>query len=119
MEEPVLPSEVTLGDQAIVVVWNDGHRSPYPHRYLRLRCPCASCVDEMSGRPRLDPDSVPRDVKAIDQMQVGNYALQFLWSDTHHTGIYTYRWLRSLCTCIPCNEARGGEEPPPGRPTIR
>jgi DUF971 family protein len=119
MEAPLLPTEVSIGDQAIVVVWNDGHRSPFPHRYLRLRCPCASCVDEMSGRPRLDPESVPTGVKALDQMPVGNYALQFLWSDTHYTGIYTYRWLRSLCTCIPCNEARGGEESPPGRPPRR
>ena len=119
MQQPLLPTEVSLGDQAIVVLWNDGHRSPFPHRYLRIRCPCASCVDEMSGRPRLDPESVPTDVKALDQMPVGNYALQFLWSDTHYTGIYTYRWLRSLCTCIPCNEARGGEEPPAGRPPRR
>ena len=45
----------------------------YPHRYLRLRCQCANCVDEMSGRPRLDPDQVPQNVQAVDHMQVGNY----------------------------------------------
>lgn len=112
MEEPVFPQEVELAEQAIVILWDDGHRSPYPHRFLRLRCPCASCVDEMSGRPRLDPDSVPQEVKAVDHMAVGNYALQFLWSDTHYTGIYTYRLLRAICTCIPCNATRAGQDPP-------
>ena len=106
MEKPIFPKEVTLEDQAIVILWDDGHRSPYPHRFLRLRCQCASCVDEMSGNPRLDPDSVPQDVRAVDQLSVGNYAVQFLWSDTHYTGIYTYRFLRSICTCIPCNAGR-------------
>ena len=94
MTEPILPQEITLGDQAIVILWNDGHRSLYPHRYLRLRCPCAGCIDEMTGRPTLDPDSVPADVIAIDQLPVGNYGVQFLWSDAHYTGIYTYRALR-------------------------
>ena len=107
MEEAVFPKEVEIEDQAIVVLWDDGHRGVYPHRYLRLRCQCASCVDEMSGRPRLDPDSVPQDVRAIDHMQVGNYALQFLWSDAHYTGIYTYRFLRSACTCMVCNASPG------------
>ncbi len=106
MEQPLLASEVTIEGDAIVILWNDGHRSPYPHRYLRLRCQCANCVDEMSGRPRLDPDSVPHDVKAIDQMPVGNYAVQFLWSDAHYTGLYPFRFLRSVCTCIACNQAR-------------
>ena len=56
---------------------------------LRLRCPCASCVEEMTGRALLDAESVERDVRAVDQLPVGQYALQFLWSDTHYTGIYT------------------------------
>jgi DUF971 family protein len=112
MDKPVFPKEVDLGEDAIVILWDDGHRSPYPHRYLRLRCRCANCVEEMSGRPRLDPDQVPQDVRAVDQMPVGNYALQFLWSDTHYTGIYTYDFLRSLCTCNVCTAAGApGQEP--------
>lgn len=106
MEELVLPTEVDISAEVIVISWDDGHRSMHPHRLLRLQCQCASCVEEMTGRPRLNPDQVPEDVRAVDQMQVGNYALQFLWSDTHYTGIYTYRFLRSVCACIACNEAR-------------
>lgn len=106
MEEVVQPQEIDISGDTIIILWNDGHRSPYPHRYLRLRCQCANCVEEMTGRPRLDPDSVPADVRAVDQMPVGSYGLQFLWSDTHYTGIYTYIFLRSQCTCIACNEAR-------------
>jgi DUF971 family protein len=108
---PVLPKEVDITGDAIIIRWDDGHRSPYPHRYLRLRCQCAGCVDEMTGRPRLDPDSVLVDVRAVDQIPVGNYAVQFLWSDAHYTGLYTYRLLRAACTCIECNAARGGAQP--------
>ena len=113
IEKAVLPKEVEIQEQAIVILWDDGHRSRYPHRFLRLRCPCASCVDEMPGRPRLDPDTVPQDVKAIDNMPVGNYAAQFLWTDAHYTGLYTYRYLRSICTCLQCNAARSETGGPP------
>ena len=105
MEEQIRPTDIQLEDNSIVVNWADGHRSPYPYRYLRLRCPCASCVDEMTGRPTLDPDSVPQDVRAVDQLPVGNYGVQLLWSDAHYTGIYTYKALRSACTCIVCNDS--------------
>ena len=89
--ENIQPNEVQIEDQGIVILWDDGHRSPYPHRYLRLRCPCANCVDEMTGRARLDPDTVPEDVKAVDHMPVGSYAAQFLWSDAHYTGPFLRR----------------------------
>ena len=48
------------------------------------------------------PDKVPLDVYAADFMMVGNYAIEFLWSDAHYTGIYTYELLRKACTCIQC-----------------
>lgn len=110
VEEIIRPAAVNLADTGITILWDDGHRSVYSHRFLRLRCQCAQCVDEMSGRRRLNPDRVPQDVKAVDYMPVGSYALQFLWSDAHYTGIYTFPLLRSLCTCITCNEARGEAE---------
>jgi len=106
MEQLILPDAINLEDDAVVILWEDAHRSPFPHRYLRLACPCANCVDEMSGKRTLDPDTVPEDVKAVDQMAVGKYGVQFLWSDTHYTGIYTFKVLRAACPCIICGEAR-------------
>ena len=93
---------VEIADQGIRIEWGDGHRSVYPHRFLRLRCPCAHCIDEMTRAPRLDPEMVPQDVHAVDHMIVGNYAIEFLWSDAHYTGIYTYEFLRSVCSCMQC-----------------
>ncbi len=121
MEQVILPDAINLEDDAVVILWEDAHRSPFPHRYLRLACPCANCVDEMSGKRTLDPDTVPKDVKALDQMPVGKDGEQFLWSDAHYTGIYTYKVLRAACPCIICGEARasaknsnGGSQGDPG-----
>ena len=99
-----IAKEIRMEQEDIQIFWEDGHRSPLPHRYVRLRCRCAQCVDEMTGKELLDPDSVEEDVVAIDYFTVGNYGAQFLWSDTHHTGIYTYNFLRSICVCIECKE---------------
>ena len=41
----------------------------------------------------LNVADVPDDIIAVDHIVVGNYALQFLWSDGHSTGIYPYRML--------------------------
>ena len=101
------PTEVELGDQAVRILWKDGHRSVYPHRFLRLHCPCANCVDEWTRAPRLDPATVPEDVQAVDHLIIGKYAIEFLWSDTHYTGIYTYEFLRGACCCMECSSARG------------
>ena len=105
--EVIRPIEVEIDGDNIIIAWDDGHRAIYPHRLLRLRCRCANCVEEMTGKARLDPDSVPSDVRAIDSMMIGSYAIQFLWSDAHYTGIYPYTFLRQERTCIACNQARG------------
>ena len=49
---------------------------------------------------------VSEEVRADDYMPIGNYALQFLFTDAHYTGIYTFELLRELCTCRQCWESR-------------
>ena len=100
------PERVEIAEQGIRIEWKDGHHSIYPPRLLRLRCPCAHCIDEWTHVPRLDPETVPQDLYAADYMMVGNYAVEFLWSDAHYTGIYTYELLRSLCSCMQCLSER-------------
>lgn len=76
--------------------WKDGEVSEYSPRELRLACPCAGCVDEMSGVRTLRPEHVRADVYPRAIHYVGRYALQFEWSDGHATGIYPYTLLREL-----------------------
>ncbi|MBM3925277.1 MAG: DUF971 domain-containing protein [SAR202 cluster bacterium] len=96
------PASIQLNSSSIVFKWKDGHESVFGHRFLRLRCPCAQCVEEWTGRPLLNPDKVPQDMRALDSIPVGSYAVQFLWSDTHYTGIYTFKSLRAWCPCEVC-----------------
>jgi len=90
------PSEAKIEDAGVLVKWSDGHESRYAHRDLRLACPCAMCIDEWTGEPRLDRSTVPGDVRVADIRPVGRYALQFNFSDGHATGIYSYDKLREI-----------------------
>ncbi len=82
--------------------WADGHRSEFDPRYLRIACPCAGCVDEMTGERILKPEMVAADVHPLAINYVGRYALQFDWSDGHSTGIFPFDYLRRLCPCPQC-----------------
>ena len=82
--------------RTLAIRWADGHESRYDVRELRLACGCATCVDEWSGENRLDPASVPEDVRPVAIQPVGRYAIQIDWSDGHSTGIYAFRRLREL-----------------------
>ena len=70
--------------------------SEYEPRNLRVLCPCAGCVDEMTGQRTLKPETVERGVYPTAIHYVGQYALQFVWSDGHSTGLYTFEYLREI-----------------------
>ena len=102
------PRAVSRRDDGLLIEWDDaGHRALFAARPLRLACPCAECVEEMSGRPLLDPSQVPPGVRPVRIALVGAYGLRIEWSDGHHTGIYTFDRLRRDCPCERCSTARG------------
>jgi ATP-binding protein involved in chromosome partitioning len=106
-----IPHAIDRRDDGLLIEWDPaGHRGFYPARELRLACPCAACVDEMSGRALLDPAAVPRDVRPVSLALVGAYGIRVLWSDGHGTGIYTFERLRAAC---PCDQCREGPAPGP------
>ena len=89
------PYRIVRRDDALLIEWEPGAEPVrYPARTLRLACPCAECVEEMSGRPLLRPESVPFDVAPRAVELVGTYGLRVVWSDGHSTGIYTFDALR-------------------------
>jgi ATP-binding protein involved in chromosome partitioning len=104
MPTPV-PYAITRQDDGLLIEWDQaGHRAFYPARPLRLACGCAVCVEEMSGRPLLDPAGVPADIRPVSVALVGAYGLRIQWSDGHGTGIYTFELLRATCPCEQCRE---------------
>ena len=82
------------GAPEISILWNDGKSSVFKARDLRLLCPCAACVNEITGQKMLRSEQVSADVKALAISPVGRYALQIRWSDGHDTGLYGFEYLR-------------------------
>ena len=82
--------------RTLSVLWRDGREDDIDVRDLRLACRCALCVEEMSGRPLLDPETVPYDVAPRTITSVGNYAIAIDWSDRHNSGIYSFIALRDM-----------------------
>ena len=95
--------EPTEDGTALRMVWGDGHTSVFAPQRLRLLCPCAGCVDEMTGKRILDPAAIPENIYPTAIHYVGRYALQFMWSDGHSTGFYPFEMLRNVCDCDDCS----------------
>lgn len=83
-------------ESSISVVWSDGAETRYSAPQLRRSCPCASCVDEWTGKKTLDDRNIPDTVTISSTSIVGRYALNFHFSDGHDTGIFSFAYLRKL-----------------------
>lgn len=89
------PKVITRSDpHRLEIEWNDGHRTVYTTAELRRICPCARCVNELTGQRMLDPRSIPDFLSHLEVRLVGNYALAIRFSDQHDTGIFPFAFLR-------------------------
>ena len=81
--------------------WEDGLESYINLKILREKCPCADCEGEKDVFGNIyKGDTKPMNensflLKGIQP--VGYYALRPFWNDGHHSGIYSFEFLRTLC----------------------
>lgn len=98
------PTNITVDRKKgeLQIIWDDGLVSSYPLAQLREACPCVEC---RGGHGKMGMEHAPDDILKLtprrsyaitDMSAVGNYALQPSWDDGHHTGIYTWEYLRLI-----------------------
>jgi DUF971 family protein len=88
------PRKITRSDPTrIEFEWDDDVKTVLSTVELRSICPCAACVDELTGVRRHDPGSVSAELHHQNVRLVGNYALTMTFSDGHSTGIYPFPML--------------------------
>ncbi|MCA9592226.1 MAG: DUF971 domain-containing protein [Myxococcales bacterium] len=80
------------GAKDVTLTFGDGRNYTYPNGILRGYCPCAGC----QGHGGAIVFQAGNNEELRDITQVGNYALGLTWGDSHSSGIYSFRYLRTL-----------------------
>ncbi|MBX3403928.1 MAG: DUF971 domain-containing protein [Phycisphaeraceae bacterium] len=92
-------------ERGVTVEWADGRVSFFPVSHLRRMSPSADARQtrkELTSNPlTVLPASTarasrPGPLVIVDAELVGNYALRIRFSDGHHTGIYSWVYLREI-----------------------
>lgn len=81
--------------------FNDGFESEVSAKQLRDNCPCAACKGEEVLLHKYVPvkEAINEEGYLLENAQtVGNYGIQLFWKDGHNTGIYTWDYLKEICT---------------------
>lgn len=98
---PIHPIHLDLKrDTALTVRWSDGRESVYPIAYLRRMSPSADAQqtrEELASNPLAVLSATGGGPLRAERIEpVGRYAVRVVFSDGHHTGLYTWAYLREI-----------------------
>ena len=96
--KPPRPTEINLHQVSRVldVSFEDGASFSLPVEYLRVYSPSAEVRGHGPGQEVLQAGKREVNIQAIEP--VGMYAVKFVFSDGHDTGIYSWDYLYDLGT---------------------
>lgn len=91
-----VPTEIRLHQQSKImeVSFADGARFSFPYEFLRVWSPSAEVRGHGPGQETLQTGKRNVDITAVEA--VGNYAIKPVFSDGHHSGIYSWDVLYDL-----------------------
>jgi ATP-binding protein involved in chromosome partitioning len=98
---PFAPQEMNVANdgQTLIIKWQDDIEHVLSSFHVRGMCPCAHCVDEITGERLIKEGDIPANVKILESTPVGRYGVRFNFDDPSPgagAGIYTFTFLRKL-----------------------
>jgi len=97
------PEEIQSIGGEIAVRWSGGQESYYPMERLRALSPSAENQGEKDLLGKVyggtDQSEFPG-VTVTGWQPVGGYGIQFLFSDGHSTGIYSFDYLKKIAEAL-------------------
>lgn len=97
------PTNIQIIGNELAILWGDGREDYYPMDKLRAYSPSAENMGERDILGNLyggtDQTEFPG-VVVEDWKIIGNYAIQFIFSDRHNTGLYSFQYLRDLSDAL-------------------
>jgi len=93
------PEAITLIGDTVAIKWPDGQENYFPMERLRALSPSADNIGEpdiFGNIHGADPRTEFPGVTVTDFELVGRYAVRFIFSDGHQTGLFSFEYLRSL-----------------------
>ncbi len=91
-----IPTQIELHQKSRVleIAFDDGKHFHLPYEFLRVYSPSAEVRGHGPGQETLQLGK--QEVAITNVEAVGTYAMQFLFSDGHNTGIYSWDYIYSL-----------------------
>ncbi len=87
--------EITQKDNhTFAINWTDDKLLYYRLSDLQKNCPCANCVDEITGKRLQNEALLKDDVRAVNVISVGRYALRVQFTSGCSQGIFGFDTLR-------------------------
>ena len=98
---PFSPQEMNLANdgKTLIIKWQDNVEHVISAFNIRFKCPCAHCVDEITGVQLIKEEDIPPNVKILESVPVGRYGVKFSFDDPSpgaNSGIFTFTFLRQL-----------------------
>lgn len=93
------PEKIELIGDFVAIRWDDGREDIVAMSRLRELSPSAENMGERDLFGRQIGGSGPQDhsgVRVVSWSPVGSYAVGFVFSDGHRTGIYPFPYLRKI-----------------------
>lgn len=97
------PKEIQIIGTELAIRWRDDREDYIPVERLRAASPSAENVGERDILGQIHGGTAQTEFPGVEVRnwrQVGNYALQFTFSDGHQTGIYSFRFLQQLSDAL-------------------
>lgn len=93
------PTQIALIGDFVAIVWPDGREDVHPMDALRAASPSAENKGEADIFGRVhgaDPRTEFPGVRVESWEWVGSYAVRFVFSDGHQSGLFSYELLHEL-----------------------